>query len=165
MKITEWKSIEGFEGLYEVSDFGEVRNARTLKVLKTRNDKDGYQLVTLWKGSPVAKYDRKVHRLVAQAFLVNQESKPTVNHLNGVRNDNRLVNLEWATVSENVKHSYQVSNRPVSNPKPIVAERKGESITFNSVMEAHRAGFNRRGIHNCLNGNYSQHKGYIWRYA
>lgn len=161
----KWRYIAGFEGLYEVSETGKVRNSRTGYELKPRADKDGYLLVSLWSGSPTRKSDKKVHRLVAAAFLPNTEDKPHVNHINGKRADNRLANLEWNTYSENHRHAYRVLGRKVGNERPVVAKGQGKSLTFASVLAAARAGFNRRGIHNCLNGAYKQHHGYQWSYS
>lgn len=97
-----WKDIPGFEGRYQVSDEGQVRNPRTGLVLKPRPDKDGYLLVTLWSGSPTKQFDGKVHRLVLEAFVGPAPAdKPECDHRNRVRDDNRLSNLRWASVSTN----------------------------------------------------------------
>lgn len=160
-----WSHIEGFEGLYEVSPLGRVRNARTHKVLKPRSDSDGYHLVTLWKGSPVKKYDRKVHRLVAAAFIPNVGNRPQVNHLNGVRTDNRSANLEWSTCAENIRHSFDKLARKSNTSRPIKAEKEGETLRFPSFMEAKRSGFNRNLIYACMSGLQTHHKGYKWSYV
>jgi hypothetical protein len=157
--------IEDFAGLYEVSESGVVSNSRTGRALKPRADKDGYMQVSLWSGSPCKKSDKKVHRLVALAFLENQESKPHVNHKNGDRSDNALANLEWATCSENHLHAYRVLGRQVGNERAVLAQKPGESMSFGSILAAARAGFNRRGIHQCLRGAYTHHKGFQWSYA
>lgn len=92
-----WMFVLG--GRYEVSDEGQVRNARTQFTLRPRYDRDGYLLVTLWTPK---QYDAKVRRLVLEAFVGGApEDKPECDHINGVRDDNRLVNLRWASVSEN----------------------------------------------------------------
>ena len=122
MELKEiWKDIEGYEGCYEISSLGRVKsldrvvyNGKGLflrkgkeKVLQT--DKDGYKTIMLsYKG--VSKL-KKVHRLVSAAFLLNPENKPTVNHINSIRSDNRVVNLEWNTIKENVNHSFKKGNR------------------------------------------------------
>jgi hypothetical protein len=110
-----WKDVEGYEGIYQVSNLGDVRSLprtensnvgkrkRSGKTLSLRNNK-GYKTVMLCK-------DRKqtsayVHRLVAKAFLSNPENKPDVNHLDGNKSNNKLENLEWCTESENLNHAY-----------------------------------------------------------
>lgn len=161
----QWRAIGGFEGLYEVSDAGRVRNARTLFVLKPRKDKDGYLLVTIWKGSPTTKHTMKVHREVAKAFIPNADSRPEVNHRNGDRADATVGNLEWATTSENHKHAYEVLGRKAGTERPVVAESSDTRRVFDSVSAAGRAGFNRKGVQLCLNGTYRQHGGFKWSYA
>jgi hypothetical protein len=93
-----WKRIEGFEN-YSVSDTGEVRNDTTGKTKsKTLNKRNGYYYVDLWKGNTSTKMP--VHRLVAEAFVENTDGKPTVDHIDGVRTNNTVGNLRWATFSE-----------------------------------------------------------------
>ena len=95
MSVESWASIPQFDGLYEVSDLGGIRNPRTMKPLKPRKDCDGYLMVTLWKGSPVKQYDLKVHRLVLMSFVEHSDLK--ADHINRKRDDNRLENLRWAS--------------------------------------------------------------------
>jgi hypothetical protein len=114
-----WKSIQGYEGFYEVSTFGRVKKlaqkntnhavlgrCKRLEkdlVLKLSNNTNVYVRVGLYKNSKTKSY--LVHRLVAQAFLPNTESKRCVNHINGVKTDNIVENLEWCTYSENTQHA------------------------------------------------------------
>ena len=109
-----WKPVKGFEGMYEVSSDGRVKSLEGVKVgRRTRRAKEicqqkqwtGYKQVALFDSKGGKSY-HKVHRLVAEAFLDNPEGKPQVNHKNGVRDDNRLENLEWVTISENHKHAF-----------------------------------------------------------
>ena len=159
-----WAAIRGFEGQYEVSTAGDIRNVRTGLILKPLKDRDGYHQVGLY-GRPRQKTDVKIHRAVASAFLDNPSNWPEVNHLNGVRGDNRLENLEWCTCSMNRIHSFRVLGRVVGNERALVAVKGDEVLTFSSMKEAERNGFSRTGMYNCINGNYKHHHGYEWRYA
>lgn len=110
-----WKPISGYEDLYEVSSEGRVRSFDRLierthagqtnyilkgRVMKTRPDKDGYMLVTLNSDGIARTF--KVHRLVAEAFISNPKGLPQVDHDDGRRSNNRMTNLKWSTVRDNL---------------------------------------------------------------
>jgi NUMOD4 motif/HNH endonuclease len=110
--IETWKDIEGYEGLYQVSDLGRVkslarvtRHGRKKQEIILRNilERNGYLTVELFKNSVGKKFG--VHRLVAMVFISNPQSKREVNHLNGIKNNNFANNLEWSTSSENKLHA------------------------------------------------------------
>lgn len=179
-----WKPIDGFDG-YEVSDSGNVRSyvgwkRRGLaepKVLKGALRKSGYMFVILCasNGKHIAK---DIHRLVAEAFIENRYGKKQVNHINGVKTDNRAANLEWCTSSENIAHAYNTGLRSVSEKQKhanVLRARKiaqidpmaGKVIAiYDSATDAERAC---NGFHNdilkCCKGIAKQSKGYMWRFA
>jgi hypothetical protein len=97
---------------YAISSDGLVFSVLKNKILEQREpfiNKDGYAVIKICHLNKPRLC--KVHRLVAEAFLPNPENKPVVNHINGIRNDNRVKNLEWATVQENNQHAYTVNGR------------------------------------------------------
>lgn len=111
------KEIVGYEGLYQVSAEGHVyspakgtSNPRG-KFMTLSLDHSRYTKVGLCKNGK--KYNHSVHRLVAEAWIPNPNNLPQVNHKNGNREDNRVENLEWCSLSENIKHSFRELGRKV----------------------------------------------------
>lgn len=133
-----WKVIEGFS-TYEISNYGEIKtynwkNKGIEKIMTPALDGSGYFRTMLKRDSDGKFCTIKVHRLVCQAFIPNPENKPFVNHINGIRNDNRLFNLEWCTPSENLKHSFRIglsSNKGVKNPACKLEEWQVKEILSN----------------------------------
>jgi hypothetical protein len=113
MQIEETvKDIKGYEGMYAISESGIVYSIKrkgkgfhnTGRVLKPYVNIGGYYMVSLYNNHKKKNYF--IHRLIAEHFIDNPSNKPFINHKNGVRTDNRIYNLEWATMAENNAHAY-----------------------------------------------------------
>ena len=102
------KAITGYDGKYAVDDSGYVINAKTGRVLKQSSTKKGYQKVDLYLGGE--RKTVRIHRLVAEAFILNPDNKPQVNHIDNNKLNNAVSNLEWVTDSENKEH-YRIFRR------------------------------------------------------
>lgn len=152
--MERWKTIEGYEGFYEVSDKGNVRSVKREflgrngvtkpvheKLLKPNRTKSTERhpiqryAVELWRDNKRKRV--LVHRLVAEAFVLNPDGKPQVNHKDGKPENNEADNLEWATNSENVKHAYDNQLRRKVY-KPIRATNADGYIDFDNVSDAAR---------------------------
>lgn len=142
-----WKDINGYEGHYQVSNFGNVRSfyqpSRNFKGSERYNiperiryrkltiAKEGYVRVQLRiNNKPRAIY---VHRLVSMAFIPNTEGKPFVNHINGIKTDNRVSNLEWCTFQENMDHAWKIGLR--DNILPTGENHHMAKLNWDKVKE------------------------------
>ena len=117
-----WKPIVGYEGLYEVSNLGNVRSLNyngtgEIKIMKPGISKNGYLQVLLYINGKRKMY--KVHRLVAQAFIPNPDNKPQINHKSEDKTLNTVDNLEWTTAKENTNWGTCIKRRSKSKFKPI----------------------------------------------
>lgn len=131
-----WKSCISFPKI-EVTRDGKLRawhGSWSRYVFKNpRNDKDGYEMVTTRKADG-SMTTARVHRLVAEAYIPNPENKPVINHINGIKDDNRVENIEWATVAENTQHGYDYLGVLSAQSKPILLSINGVPYsTYQSI--------------------------------
>lgn len=104
------KDIKGYEGSYAITNYGRVWSCRRNIWLSEFYVGHGYAAVRLCDNG--IETDKKVHRLVAEAFIKNKDNKPQVNHINGDKKDNRVNNLHWVTARENIQHSCDLGLNP-----------------------------------------------------
>lgn len=177
-----WKDLENYEGFYKISNLGNIKGLllydrhkdiynKREKILKPDVTSKGYLRVTLCKNGVKKRYT--VHRLVAQNFIENPNNLSQINHINGIKTDNRADNLEWCTNGENEKHAYKIGLKAKKfgeeNPKhkSIIAINlitKEEKI-YGSIIDAVKElniGYNT--IIYILKGKTKKPKKYNFRY-
>ena len=158
-----WRDIEGYEGLYQVSNKGRVKSLYkgSERILKLHDDGRGYLKAHLTKEN-TSKHIR-VHRLVAQTFIPNLYNKPQVNHLDENKKNNCVDNLEWTTAKEN--SNYGSRNERLSR-KILQYSKSGDFIReWKSAAEVERVlGIDPSHIKDCCKGRYKSSGGFVWKY-
>jgi hypothetical protein len=175
-----WLDVNGYEGIYEVSNQGTVRRVDNKKILSQRKGTKGYLRVALSKGG--VRKELRTSRVVAKAFIDNPLKKEQVNHKNGIKNDNRVENLEWCTNRENVLHAYRVlgvksvigklrywkgkfGKYHHSSVKVVQLSLDGKEIKiWDALAQTENAGFHRGHVWSCCVGKSATHLGYKWKY-
>lgn len=170
-----WKDVVGFEDNYSISSLGRVIRKESVfissngRIRKFKERLLGgclnkqYHFVALQKPGVSKKYP--VHRLLAIAFVPNPFNLPQVNHINGIRGDNRVENLEWVTNEENSRHSREVLGKDtgIQNRVPIICTNNG--VRYESIVEAAKLiGISKNNISNVLRGRHSHTFGYKFKY-
>lgn len=184
-----WKDIKGYEGLYQVSNLGNVKSMDRF----VAQNNNGKMVNTLYKGKQLKKHKNNkylnvhlskngigewklIHRLVAEAFLEKENDKNIINHIDNNTTNNNIDNLEWTTYKGNMQHASKqgrmhcniknLKKAQESRKKAIIAIKGNEVLRFESATEAEKAGFNHRHISSCCNKKYGckTHKGYEWRW-
>lgn len=155
-------------GKYEVSKDGNVRNSKTGRILKQMNDKYGYKVVCLHEGRK--RYSVKVHRMVAKAFIPNEENKPQIDHIDGDKTNNHFKNLRWATPKENssnpVTHARHLLTIRPPKRKKIAVVCIETNIRYDGLRDAERdTNIQHSEISACCKGKRESAGGYHWRYA
>jgi hypothetical protein len=169
-----WKDIKGFEGFYQVSNFGRIRGIdRAIryrhgreriwkgKIKKPTVTQKGYLKVNLFNGEK--NVTREVQRIVAETFIENPLNKEQVNHIDGNKTNNNVENLEWVTPKENTFHSIYVLGNNLK--KVSQYDLDGKYIrTFKSIKDAGEAtGTPRCSISNVVHGRRHKAGNYLWR--
>ena len=191
--MEEWKLIKNYEGLYEVSNLGRIRSLDKLvkgrkgteyikkgKILKQIKHVNGYMKIGLTKDGKRKTF--LVHRLVAEAFISNPENKPYIDHINTIKDDNRVENLRWATASENQYNElttikkkeykgekcYWYGKSGEDNPrsKKVVQFNLDGSIVkiWDSASQTEEFGFLLSKVTACCRKERKTHKKYKWMY-
>lgn len=171
-----WKSVVGYDGLYEVSNLGRVRSCDRTRII--HNQFGEYTCFT--KGQILKQYNIKgylrvalcgdckkrylVHRLVAEAFIPNPDNLPEVNHKSEIKTQNNVENLEWCDRVYNVNYGTGIERQRKLTSKKIVQLTLDNKVVkvWPSVIEAKRNGYSNAG--KCVLGKGKTNKGYKWMY-
>lgn len=177
-----WKDIKGYEGYFQISNMGRVKSLHRYfnnnggltpvkeKIRKQAKDTKGYlrtELSISGKGET-----KKIHRLVAEAFIPNSNNLPQVNHIDEIKTNNVYINLEWISNKDNVNDGSSISrssqsriNHPLRSKVVLQYDLSGKFIKeYPSVAEASRQNGNNRHIGECCSGQHETACGFIWKF-
>ena len=159
--IEEWRDVPGYEGLYEVSNLGRVRNIKTGRILRPLKHAGGYLQVALYKNGTVR--TSLINRLVALAFLPNPQNLPQINHKDEDKTNNTVDNLEWCDSKYNA--NYGTRNEKVSKPV-LQYDLLGNFIReWPSIMKVERElGIYQGSISMCCLDYRKSAGGFVWRF-
>lgn len=162
----EWRDVPNYDGIYQVSNLGRVKSlnynhTKQEKILKPLTNSKGYLQVQLWKERKMKSF--KIHRLVLSAFNTNYNTTFEVNHINEIKSDNRLENLELCDRKYNV--TYGTRLQKVSKKVYQYDLNMNLINIWNSTREADRNGFNHGNVASCCRGEIKYYKGFIWSYV
>ena len=176
-----WKDIEGYEGLYQVSNMGRVKSLARTRNMNLHDHRSvapvperilkfgqslGYQAVTLAKDGVNRTF--RVHKLVALAFIQNPDRKPEINHKDGNKHNNKAENLEWVTAKENQRHAISTGLRNDMRRRKVINQYSRDGVLLNvwyGYAEIEKSlGLPRQTICNCCKGRTYTAAGYIWRH-
>lgn len=179
-----WKDVAEYEGFYQVSNKGNVRSVerrdsrgcrRRGRVLKPGYDGSGYPQVNMYQNGKLK--TKKVHRLVADAFIPNPKGFLEVNHKNENKTNNELSNLEWCTREYNINHGTLIERSAQTRSKKVKAvnTKTGDVVIFSSTTEVGHKGYNQGNVSRACRGAYKNntgklvgdgrtYKGFRWSY-
>ena len=169
-----WKPIKDFENLYEISNLGRIRNIQTNTFKKTYISEYGYVNVSLYKNKK--HYNKRLSRLLAEAFIPNIDNKPTVDHIDRNKQNNEVSNLRWASYVEQANNKDKTNI--IENMKKLGKKKypnRAEKIKqydingnfikeYNSSREAGKLlNISEKTISSCVNGHSKTAGGFIWK--
>lgn len=168
-----WKDVKGYEGLYQVSNFGRIKSLQRIKLyencihikkeclLKQSKGSRGYLQVSLAFNKK--KKSVLVHRLIANAFIDNFLNKNQINHKNGIKTDNRIQNLEWVTAKENTNHAHQngLCRKGLTHKKSKQIKCIKTGIIYESIRDAEQQ-LNIFNLGSMLNGTRKNYTSLVY---
>lgn len=168
--MEEWRDIKGYEGLYQVSNYGRIKSLNyhrrnVEKILTPIKHSNGYYYINLFKNKKGKIY--RMHRLVAIAFIPNPNNYQLINHKDENKANNNVENLEWCTSKYNSNYGACIEKRVEKQSKKVIQLTLDDVFVkeWNSTMECGRNGYIQSKVVQCCNGKRKTHCGFKWKYA